>query len=177
MNDNPAELRYPFFIRLLHWTMAAIVVTLIAVGWTMSGLPREAENRGFLYDLHKSFGVLILLLALLRVSARLRSRIPPLPPFTPYEKILAKLSHYLLYALLVIIPIMGILMVNGFGFEVPFFGLTLPRVFPLNRELAGLAKEVHEVLAYSLLGLVALHVAAVIKHWYIDRVNLLGRMW
>lgn len=170
--------RYPLLMRILHWTMALLILGMIAAGLYMTSLPEEDPSRMQIYGLHKSFGVLVLLLVFVRVLVRLRSTVPPLPEKIPQtEAVLARLGHFVLYLLIFAVPLAGIAMSNSFGYPVEFFGLALPFSFPENKEIASLFAEAHELLAFGLLAIVGIHVLAVIKHRVKDHVNLLSRMW
>lgn len=164
-------LRYPAFLRLLHWAMAAVILGMIAVGWTMteiSGL--GAPLRGDLYALHKSFGVVALALIALRVLVRLATRIPPLPEgIAPWEKTAAGIGHLALYAGMVAVPLSGFVMSMASGKGVAWFGLSLPNPLGIDKKLAGIAHELHEVLPYVLLAVIAAHIAGALKHRFFDR--------
>lgn len=169
--------RYPLNMRILHWGMAVLIIGMLASGLLMDDLPRDTQLREQVYFLHKSCGVAVLLLALLRVIIRLFSVIPPLPDMiTILEQKLAKLGHLALYLLMFAVPISGILMSNGYGYAVPFFGLELPRIIEPNRDLGKLAREAHEILPYALMGLIGLHVLGAIKHVVKERINLFRRI-
>lgn len=171
------NLKYALSLRILHWLMAALILGLIALGWVMSELPREDTLRPLLVSLHKSFGITVLALALLRMALRLRTSVPPLPDVIPrLERQLAHLGHGTLYLLMLAVPVSGIIMSQSYGYPVAWFGLSLPRLLPINRELAHEAADVHEILPYLLLILVALHAGAVPLHYLKHRVNLLKRI-
>lgn len=179
MLDVP-KLKYHTSIRILHWLMAVLILGMIAVGWYMSELPKEDANRGTLYFFHKSFGVLILILVTLRLSLRFITKVPPLP-FTlhPLVRKLANFGHIMLYIFMFAIPVSGIMMSNMFGHGIPFFGIDIPKIFSENKVIGGIAHDSHEIMAYSLLALVAIHVSAVIKHRFFDKNkenNVLDRM-
>lgn len=168
---------YHVFIRILHWLMALMIFTLIGVGMYMTGLEREDPSRMDIYGLHKSFGALVLLLVTLRLMMRLRSVVPPLPEQIPaLERKLAKLGHWLLYGLMFAVPVVGICMSNAWGYPVSMFGIELPFLISENKDIAPLLGEAHEILAFTLLGVVGAHALAVVKHIVRDKVNLLPRM-
>ncbi len=168
---------YPRFMVALHWLMAVVIFGMIGSGWYMSTLSGEDTLRPLLYDLHKSFGVTALFLVILRLFIRVRSPKPALPAsFKPLEVKAAHAGHGLLYLLMIVVPVSGYAMSTMFGFPVKWFGVELPKLLPVDRLLARDVKELHELLAYTLLAVVAVHVAAVIKHKVLDRVNLLPRM-
>lgn len=163
--NNAMVTRYPFLMRLLHWAMAIIILCLIGVGIYMTDLPKDDPSRGFIYSLHKSFGVVALLLVGLRVLIRVMSTVPPLPPaFSMVEKRIIQAGHFVLYMLMFLAPATGYLMSCAAGKGVSLFGVALPCIIEPNKELAGLMNETHEVLAFTLLAVIALHVLAVIKH-------------
>lgn len=178
LKKNPAE-KYSLVMRIIHWSMALIILGLIAAGYYMEGLPKEDPNRDVIYGLHKSFGVLILILVVLRFVIRLRSAIPELPRgLSNFVKKSANFAHYLLYILMFVVPLLGYAMSNGFGHEVELFGVPLPEIFPENRELGGFAHDWHIYLAYTLLAVVALHAAGAMKHRFFEKKenDVLGRM-
>lgn len=164
MNQVTVE-RYPFLMRLLHWAMAIVILGLIAVGIYMTDLPKDDPSRGLLYGLHKSFGVVALLLVLLRVLIRVMSAVPPLPAaFSVVEKRIIQAGHFALYALMFLTPTAGYVMSCAAGKGVSLFGLTLPCMIAPNKALAGFMNQAHELLALTLLAVIVLHVLAVIKH-------------
>ena len=162
----------------MHWLMAIIIISLIALGLIMGEIPHENPMRGNLYMMHKSFGVLVFLLFFIRISLRLRYGTPPLPEAIPSkERKLAHLGHYAFYFFMVAMPVSGYLMSSYFGFTVPFFGLALPKLTGIDRAAGGFFADMHGLLAYVLIGLIILHIAGVIKHWLSEKINLLKRMW
>ncbi len=164
-------MKYSLSSRILHWLMAAIILFLIGLGIYMADfLSKEAPNRMDVYNLHKSLGALVLALVVVRIVNRLIYKAPEMPKtLLKSEKILAHLTHAALYLLMIFVPLSGYLMSNLFGYPVGFFGIELPKIAETNLELAGFFHEAHEVLPYVLLGLIALHVLAVIKHRFFDK--------
>lgn len=170
-------MKYPLSLRLLHWLMALLILTLLALGLYMTGLERGDPHRADWYSLHKSLGVTVLALACLRVGVRLFSFIPPLPPEIPRaEAWLAHLGHLALYGFMFLLPLSGYIMSNSFGLSVHWFGVTLPRIVSPDRPRGTLASDIHTYGAYALMGMIALHVLAVLLHWRRQRINLLSRM-
>lgn len=180
---------------VLHWTIAFAILGNFALGWWMHHAIEVDETRTQAvnaYQLHKSIGLTVLLLSLLRLGWRLLHRPPPLPAGMPtWERFMAKITHWLFYVLMLGIPFSGWLYVSTqwhgeAALNVPtlWFGLfEVPHLFGLNQlgdarreQLAGLTGETHEVLAFSMLFLVGLHVAAALKHQFISRDAVLGRM-
>jgi cytochrome b561 len=163
--SNLTVTRYPFLMRLLHWAMTVVILGLIGVGVYMTDLPKDDPSRGLMYGLHKSFGVIALLLVGLRILIRVMSTVPPLPAaFSAMEKNIIHAGHFALYVLMFLTPAAGYLMSCAAGKGVSLFGVALPSIIEPNKELAGFMNEAHEVLAFTLLAVIALHVLAVIKH-------------
>ncbi|GAB6041175.1 cytochrome b [Endothiovibrio diazotrophicus] len=160
------EKHYGTASKLIHWVSAAVILTLLGVGIYMADLPEEAAGRLQLYGLHKSFGVVALLLVVARLVWLRVSPAPPLPGvFEPKEQLVVKGIQKLLYLLMILVPVSGYVMSNAAGFPVPFFGLfDLPTLVAKSKAIGGFAHEAHEILAYTLAALVALHVAGAIKH-------------
>ncbi len=171
--------KYSLPLRILHWLIAFSILMLIAVGWRMSGLPRDDTNRALLYFLHKSFGVTVLMLVIARIIVKIKNPGPPLPDAIPkLERKLAETGYIGVYALMLATPLLGYLMTNAFGFAAPWFGINMPKIITEpNRELGGTLNTLHAYCAYALLVFAIAHVSAVIRHRVKDKVNLLKRMW
>lgn len=166
-------LKYPLRMRVLHWGMAAIILAMIWAGWVMISPDEVTISKfDFLYPWHKSFGLLILLLVLARLVIRLRANTPALPAgLAPWEKVSARIGHVLLYTLMIVVPLMGYSMSSSFTQSdgVWFFGVDLPELLPKNDARFEVFRMLHRYLAYTLLGLVALHVIGALKHRFLDR--------
>lgn len=162
-----------------HWVIAILVIAMLAVGLIMTEMDPSPQMFK-IYALHKSVGILVLTLAVLRVIWRLSNPHPSsLPTHKAWEKFLAKLVHVLLYAALFIMPLSGWIMSSAKGFPVNLFGiegLTLPDLVKPDKDTAELAGEIHEVAAYSLIAAIALHFGGAMKHHVIDRDGTLRRM-
>lgn len=174
--------KYPRLIRLLHWLMAIAIFGMIASGWYMAALEASAPNKYSLYPLHKSFGVLVLFLVVLRVVLRLRASLPALPAMLQdWEKRAAHLGHGLLYLLMIAVPASGYVMSGSYaeGHGIDFFGVLLPDLVPKSKSLFEIAHSLHAVLPYLMLALVMVHVAGALKHRWLDRpeVDVLPRIW
>lgn len=169
---------YAWPARLLHWLMALLLVGLVALGFYLSSLP-FSPRRLQLVAWHKWAGVTVFALVLVRLAWRLTHPPPPLPSGTALlVRRMAALAHWLLYALMFLMPVSGWLMSSAKGVPTVWFGLLrLPDLVARDKALGDALHAVHETLAWSLCGLVALHVAAALKHHFIDRDGLLLRMW
>lgn len=169
--------RYSTVSLLLHWGIAALILTNILLVEQAEEAERSA--RGFWMMLHKSVGISILLLTLARIGWRVVNPAIPLPDSVPgWQRFGARAIHVALYALLLGIPLAGWASGSAAGRDlilfnvVPWFNLPLPQ----DRDLAKDIIEVHELLVKALYGLVALHVAAALKHQFIDRDGVMRRM-
>jgi cytochrome b561 len=169
--------RWGGIARFLHWAVALGVIGLAMVGLLMDELP-NGSNKIMVYALHKSTGITVLALVLLRIVWRLIDRRPVLPASMPaWQKALSSLTHGLLYLMLLVMPISGWLYNSASNFALQWFWLfNLPRLSGPDKELKHFAHEVHETGFYVLAALFALHVAAALKHHFIDRDATLARM-
>lgn len=169
---------YGLVAKSFHWVIALLVIGLLALGLYMSAQEPPTPQVFKLYALHKSLGITVLALAVLRVLWRLYNAHPlPLPNHKAWEKALAKAVHALLYLSLFLMPLSGWVMSSAKGFSVSVFNLfTLPDFVSRSDSLADAAKEVHEIAAYTLIAIVVLHAAGAIKHHVIDKDSTLRRM-
>lgn len=169
--------RYGAFAQALHWLVAALVLALFAIGWFMEGLPLGPEKIE-VFNLHKSIGVTVLVLMLLRLAWRLISPPPPLPAaMSGLERRAAKLSHLALYLLLFAQPVIGLLHSSAANFPVVVFGaLTLPPLVGPDETLKQQLEGLHGLLAWVILALITLHVAAALRHHLLLKDSVLRRM-
>jgi cytochrome b561 len=169
--------RYTLPAIVLHWLLALLILGSLTVGVYMTGLPFSMQ-RLKLYNWHKWAGVVILVLSTARLLWRLTHRPPPDPPGTPaWQSRAAHGAHLAMYALFFALPLSGWAYSSASGFPIVLFAvLPLPDFVPVDRALADSLKQVHHWLAWALSGLVGLHVAAALKHRFVDRDGLLGRM-
>jgi cytochrome b561 len=170
-------LRYTTPAVALHWLVALLIFVGFPLGVYMHELPLSPVKLQ-LYSYHKWIGITVLLLAGVRVAWRLSHRPPPLPAsIAGWQRQASAAVHGLLYLLILAIPLSGWLMSSAKGFQTVWFGvLPLPDLVGKSRELGELLEEVHEWLNYTLLALVILHVAAALKHHFIERQPFLQRM-
>jgi cytochrome b561 len=175
--------RYSSPAIVLHWAMAAVVTGMLASGLLAEYGALAQADKFRLIQLHKSFGVVLLLLIVLRVGVRLWRRPPALPAHLPaWEKKAAHLGHGALYAAMILMPLSGWAMVSASPYGLPtyvFNWFEWPHIPGLagQESLRGLARGAHTVIGFTLIALILGHVAAVVKHAVIDRENLLRRMW
>ena len=169
--------RYTLPAIALHWLLALGIVGSFGVGIYMVDLPLSPDKLK-LYNWHKWAGVTILVLSALRLLWRLTHRPPPDPAMPPWQRRAAHATHVLLYVLFFAVPLVGWAFSSAAGFPVVWFGvLPLPDFVPVDKALAAAIKPWHERLAWLMALLVLLHLAAALKHQFIDRDGLIGRMW
>ena len=160
----------------LHWVMALGLATNFVLGLTMSDLAVSPQKLQF-YSWHKWAGITLLGLVTLRLIWRGFASPPALLSAPLWQQGVARLSHILMYVLMFAIPLSGWLMSSAGGFTVNYLGMfQLPNLVGKDKALFELLKETHEVLNFSLLGVVALHVLAALKHYFIDQDASLQRM-
>jgi cytochrome b561 len=169
---------YGAVARALHWLMALLLAGLLALGWTMTGLTYYDRWYQPAFALHDSLGILALGLGVLRIAWGLLNPAPALvPSLQRWERVSARAVHWLLYGLLLGIPVSGYLISTARGRGVPVFGLfEVPALLPGADDREELAGRVHYYLAYGGAWLVLLHAAAAIKHAIVDRDGTLARM-
>lgn len=167
--------------KALHWLIAALVLGLLVLGFAMVWLVGDLGAKFQLYQLHKSFGVLVFSLVLARLGWRqLNPLVPALPTgLRPWEQAAALLTHRGFYALLLLMPLSGWLAASASPLGIPtiVFGLfQLPNPISPNPALERVISLVHASLAVLLVLLVALHVGAALKHHLVLRDDVLARM-
>jgi cytochrome b561 len=163
--------------KALHWTIVALLIVQFIAAWTMPDIKRDTKP-DTLINLHISVGVLILFVAVLRLTWRAgHPEPPPEDGLPPWQVQSARAVHWLLYALLFVLPVLGWLNASWRGFSVIMFGLELPKLLATRAPGGGWTGDVHALLAtYGLLTLVGLHVAAALYHYFSRRDGVLQRM-
>jgi cytochrome b561 len=190
--------RYTKVAIVLHWLLAIMIFGMLAVGWYMSDLPKDAPKiavfdlfdlgiymvqlpealspRSFYFNLHKSFGVTLFALVLFRIYWKLTHKPPTLPAsISGWQRKVATASHHLLYMLMFLMPASGLAMATFSKYGVKWFGI--PLIEGLDNEVLREAfKEIHEVIAVILITLIALHILAALKHRFVHKDEVMGRM-
>lgn len=163
--------------QLLHWLMAAGILTAMVLGWVMVNLPMGALKFE-LYALHKSLGFTLLLLVLLRLFWRWINVTPALPQDLPrHERVLAKGTHRLLYALMLLMPLSGYTINSAANFPLNVFGLVqIPNWTPESETLETIASNFHLGFFWGFAILLLLHIAGALRHHFILRDDTLRRM-
>lgn len=174
----PRPATYSAALRLLHWLSALCMFIVIPLAWYMTELDRHDPHRVMWFTLHKSIGLTVLVLTLIRITTRLSGTLPALPARIPaIERTLAHIGHGLLYLILLGMPISGYLNSYAGGHPIDWFWLfQVPAMTSPDRPLAHLAGQTHRLLAWATYALIAGHVLAVVYHQLVQRVDVLGRM-
>lgn len=169
--------RYTRTAIVLHWAVALLAFAQFAWGWWMQGIAKIPQGpRVDAFNLHKSVGLTILMLMLLRTLWRLTHRPPPLPAMPLWQSRLAHGSHFVMYAALITLPLAGYLGSVFSGYPVKYFGWTLPAWGGKHPELKDVMSAVHLWAGWILAAVVSLHVAGALKHALIERDGLLARI-
>ena len=167
--------RHTALTRVLHWLTAILVFTILMIGFVMVN---SLEDYARLVMVHKSIGVIILVVVLVRIVNRLTHRAPALPATVgAIERKLVVATELSLYALLVAQPLVGWAMVSASGRPVVVFGLVrLPPIAPFGAELFSVLRQAHSLIALALVVAIAAHVSAVLLHTLALRDGMLSRM-
>lgn len=170
--------RYPGMTRLLHWIVALMVIATLPIGTAMQQEGLQRSTQDLLFILHKNGGVIIFLLVVLRLIWRATHPVPPLPDTLPdWQATAARVTHWALYALLLLMTISGYVRVRAGGFPVEMLdALGLPTFVPRSESLAETAKAVHANARFLLIAFILLHVGAGLRH-LVRRDGVFGRIW
>ena len=162
--------------RLLHWTMAVLILAMLFVGVAMVATVSHAHAT--LIALHRPLGVALLVLALIRVAVRLKNGSPALPDDMPaLQRFAARASHLVLYGLFIAMPLIGWAMLSAGGYPVTLFGAWhLPAIVPQNVDLFALLRALHTWLAFALFATILAHIAAALFHGLIRRDGVFSSM-
>ncbi len=178
MPDSEHATGYTTTAIVLHWLIGAAVIVLIGWGWWMQTIPKlPVGPRVDAYNLHKSIGMTVLLLMLVRIGWRARHRPPPFMPMPRWQAQLAQAVHVLLYVCLIVQPLSGYLGSAFSGYPVRFFGIVLLAWVPKHDMLKDAFSVVHLVNSWVLVGALALHVAGTVKHALLERDGSFRRIW
>ena len=175
-SKNTAE-SYGSVAIALHWLMAIIIITLIAVGFYMGGLP-DGDDKWKIYGIHKATGLIVLCLASFRWYWVLTNPKPkPLENWSKLDTALSHATKWILMLMMLTMPIAGIIMSRASGNAIDFFGLfTIPAFAEKNESLANLAHEAHEIGGIVIAIIIVLHILAALKHHFISKDSTLKRM-
>jgi cytochrome b561 len=165
----------------LHWLSAAWIALAFALGLAATAAGLDAARKFDLYQAHKALGWLTLVLLAARLAVRAGRAAPPAAPsWSKATRWSSRLVHAALYALLAAVPMIGWLRVSSAIVPIPvsLFGVaTIPNIAPVNGDFSETMSRAHQIAAWTLAALVALHAAAALKHQFVDRDAIFARMW
>lgn len=173
---NESRKRFTVLQRALHWLMAISIIAMLFIGVGMAST--VAPSYVPLLATHKTLGILILVLALIRLGVRFRYGAPALPADLPVPmKLAAELSHYALYALMIGMPLIGWAMMSTAAYPIVLFGdIRLPPILPQNDTLHAILWDAHFYLAFAFFALVLAHFAAALFHALVRRDGVFESM-
>jgi len=176
MNSTDTPYTYGTVSKVLHWVVAALVLTNLIMGLLFDEMPKDLRFTMIMW--HKSFGALVLVLMLLRLGWRAGQGFPKLPPgIAVWQRWAAHLNYLMLYPLLIAMPLTGWLLSSASGYPVYVFGLfTLPNIWEKNKIWAKAFDLAHNTLGYIILVLVVAHILAALYHHFIQGDKLIRRM-
>ncbi len=172
-----AVLHYNRVARNLHWTIGILVILNIAIGILHDPLGEIYKGT---MGVHKSIGLTVLVLALFRLYWRITHPAPPLPAAMPgWEKAAAHATHWIFYALMIVLPMSGWIFSSAGPYPIPYFGLfEIPKLaVEKGSPIAGAAHEAHELLGYAWAGLLLIHIGAALRHHFLLKDDVLNRIW
>lgn len=173
--NSPA--RYPRQAVILHWIVALLILALLASGWYMVDIPKNTPERAFFFNLHKSIGIIAAIVIAAMIVWRLKNEVPPLPAtMSGWERMAAALNHRLFYVFMVLVPAAGYLTSSFSKYGPKLFGIPLPHWGWEDAALRGGFAMVHRVTALVFAVLIALHIAAALKHLLLDKDGVFQRM-
>lgn len=177
MSMRNTEQHWGWPSKLLHWLTALLILIQIPLGYYADDLQRSPLKLE-LFGWHKSLGMVILMLAIMRLLWRMAGSIPTLPDATVLQQRLAGLGHSLLYGLMLALPLSGWVMSSAANRPINLFWLIeVPAITGPNKALKDIAEEVHEVSVTLLLVVLAVHIGAALWHHFKLRDSVLKRMW
>lgn len=177
MPFRSSQNRWGYGALFFHWTVALLIAAQIVIGLYMVNLPPSiAKIKIFL--LHKSLGITLLVLVLLRLAWRFFDTPPKLPAALPsWQLRAARLNHFTLYVVMLLMPISGWIFNSASGFPLPWFNLfQLPTIAPVSKPLAAIALLTHQTLFWTLTGLLGLHIGAALDHHWRQHDGVLRQM-
>lgn len=171
----PERQQFNVVARILHWTMAAMILTMLGIGVAMVA---SLADYHLLLSIHRPLGIAILILVVIRFINRKLSTLPAFPTTMSHtERHVAKVSEYLMYGLMLVLPLVGWGMLSAAHYPIVLFGsIYLPWILPQSLELYSVLRQTHTVLAFLFFATFIAHFGAILFHTLIVRDGLLKRM-
>lgn len=176
--------KYTRLQRALHWTIAIVVLAVLAGGLTLGILGFKGvtellgeDGRNLLYKYHKTFGLIILAAMLIRLAVKIRQGTPAYePPLEPWQALASKVVHKALYVALIAMPIFGWLGSDAWNYPVEFFYTEIPQFIDKDKQLGELLYGLHAIFGWIIIGLIAVHFGAAMMHAVVKKDGVLNRM-
>jgi cytochrome b561 len=167
--------QFNILARILHWTMAAMILTMLGIGVAMVATLADYH---LLLSIHRPLGIAVLILVVLRFINRQLSTLPPFPETMSHrERQMAKMSEYTMYGLMLVLPLVGWGMLSAAHYPIVVFGsVYLPWILPHNLKLYWVLRQTHTILAFLFFATFLAHFGAILFHTLIVRDGMLGRM-
>ena len=170
--------KYHISLRIMHWVSSIPIILMLGMGFCMKmEIVPSNYPIGQVYALHKAIGITLLFLLILRLTCRFSSVIPQYPKSFPYHLALAsKITHIGLYITSITMATSGYIMSSASGKAIKFLSFNIPLLIDTNKNIANIAQQCHNICAYTLSALIALHILAALKHKFIDKDNIFNRI-
>ena len=174
---NQIPEKYDNFAILIHWLMVILIFIMFGLGWYMVDLPKGSDERTWFFALHKSIGLTLALLVIVRTAWRISHKPPALPEtIEAWKRKTANITHNLLYILMFLQPVSGYISSSFSGYKTRFWGYPLPHWGWKNQELNEFFTEIHEISSVLLLGFIILHIAGAVSHIAHSEKEIIGRI-
>lgn len=168
---------FGLFSKLLHWGMGLTIIGMLAFGFIMTSMPPGPVKWNFYYMIHKSIGITLLMLLVVRLVWRLSNPVPMLT-VSGFMAFMARLSVYVLYLAMATMLLSGFIMSEAGNYPITFFNLLkIPVIMPIDPDLSEKAAMVHTYAAFATIGIISTHILAALYHHFILRDAVLTRMW
>ena len=177
-NENINRTSYTNLAIILHWLLAGLLVFQLCVGVFMVDIPKGPDSsRALWFNFHKSAGILITTLILLRLLWRMKNPAPALPDsIRGWQRLISNANHFSLYVCMIVMPLSGIVGSIFSKYPIKFFGITLPRLAEPNEIIKTFLSDVHHYFAIAFIFLISIHILAALKHLFVDCDGVFERM-
>ena len=177
-NNNIVTSEYTSLAIILHWLLACLLVFQLCLGIFMVDIPKGPDSpRALWFNFHKSLGILLSLLIVLRLIWRLKNPPPNLPAsITGWKRTISHINHFFLYVCMIVMPVSGIIGSIFSKYPINFFGTPLPRLADPNEAIKSLTSDLHQYFAVAFITLILIHILAALKHLFVDCDGVFERM-
>jgi cytochrome b561 len=177
MKHNKETFEYSLGAKLFHWILAILIIFMLCLGWYMVAIADAPSSHSY-FQLHKSIGLIVGVLVVLRLIWRFTHEPAPHPDSVPlWQQRASTTVHWLLYLCIFLMPLVGFLGASFGERGIAFFGYPIPRWLPQNKAMSDQLFYIHGIIAYILVALIIIHILAALKHLLINKDNVFKRMW